>query len=109
MAESIDRREGLRRGAVAALALSLGVPAAALARPTAGASRFQLKFWAGDRHLETIEVGEAATRYLGGRPTSVQLKWHDLAADERLPLSTLGFTESRQMKIEFTPLDGGVR
>jgi hypothetical protein len=109
MSESIDRREGLRRGAVTALALSLGVPAAALARASAEASRFQLKFWAGDRLLETIEVGEAATRYLGGRPTSVQLKWHDLAADERRPLSTLGFTESRQIKMEEFLPDGGVR
>jgi hypothetical protein len=100
MSEPIDRREGVRRGAITALALSLGIPATALAGARDAASRFQMKFWVGDRLLETMEVGRDATRYIDGKPTAVQIKWYDLAADEKRPLSTLGLTESRQIKID---------
>lgn len=104
MSEPIDRREGVRRGAVAALALSLGIPATALAGARDSASRFQMKISANDRLLETIELGREATRYIDGKPTAVRIEWYDLAADEKRPLSRLGLTESRQIKID--GLDG---
>jgi len=100
MSEPVDRREGLRRGALAALALSLGITDESLAQGAAEAVRFEIKYYAGDRLIESIRLGDDASNYLIRRPTAVQAKWYDLEKSEREPLSVLGFTESRQMKIE---------
>lgn len=98
MSESMNRRQSVKKSALAALALSLGIPEQLLADPDSEATRFQLKFYAGERLLETLDV-EEATRYLDARPTALQVKWYDGKVDRREPLSTLGFTESRQLKI----------
>ncbi len=101
MTEPMDRRESLRKGTLTALALSLGIPASLLAEAGIEAARFQAKFYAGDRLTDTFELGELVTRYLDARPTAVQMKWYDLEKSPREPLSVIGFTESRQLKIEF--------
>lgn len=100
MSEPIDRREGLRRGALAALALSLGITDESLAQGAMEAARFEIKWYAGDRLIESMHLGDRASNYLTRRPTVVQAKWYDLEKSEREPLSVLGFTESRQIKVE---------
>lgn len=109
MSESVDRREGLRRGALAALALSLGITDESLAKGATEAARFEIKFYAGDRLIESMRLGDAASTYLTRRPTAVQARWYDLEKSTREPLSVLGFTESRQLKIEFLGDDTGTR
>lgn len=104
--EDVDRREGLRRGALAALALSLGIPARLLADTGEGAGRFEIKFYAGDRFLESLTPDGTTTRYLEGRPTAIQVKWYDLERSPREPLTVLGLTESLQLKIEWSADDG---
>lgn len=100
MSEPVDRREGLRRGALAALALSLGITDESLAKGATEAARYEIKFYAGDRLIESMRLGDVASTYLTRRPTAVQARWYDLEKSERKPLSVLGFTESRQLKIE---------
>lgn len=101
MSEPVDRREGLRRGALAALALSLGITEQSLANGVEEAARFEIKFYAGDRLIQSMRLGDVTSNYLTRRPTALQAKWYDLEKSEREPLSVLGFTESRQFKIEF--------
>ena len=99
MSEPVDRREGLRRGVLAALALSLGITDESLAQGDTEAARFEIKFYADDRLIESMRLGDMASNYLTRRPTAVQARWYDLEKSERVPLSVLGFTESRQMKV----------
>ena len=100
MSESIDRREGLRRGVLGALALSLGIPGDALAEG-AEADRFQLKFYAGERLLGSVSPDATVERAIASRPTGVRALWFDMEQNPRRPLSQLGFTESFQLKNEW--------
>lgn len=105
MSDALDsnemgRRDSVKRAAVAALALSLGIPDAL--RAGAGpASRFVHKFYYEDRLLDTIEIDERTTEALASRPTAVQIKWYDLKADREVPRTTLGFTDRLELKIEW--------
>ena len=95
----VSRREGVRRAAVLALAVGLGLPTDLFGKPPAFA-RLQVKFYKapsdGGQLVGGVELTDAVTAFIGSPAGArTQVKWYDWASRE---LGTMGIPSMIQDK-----------